>query len=189
MIIIVDNSVHIDNVKGIVKALETLGLSSQYKVIKDRAQLCKINHSNVKGVILSGSEMMVNDVDMHKYADKFMLNMCVLTQFENTPTLAICFGCQLVNYVYGGSMRKLERKIDSVLPVKLYNNDKVSAKFNCKYVIEKIGTDMDTLGTVYYKGKEITCFMKHRRRPLFCTLFHPENERDTLQFLERLYRH
>lgn len=183
MIIVIDNSLKVDNVKKILGALNKIGIvDTKVKVIKNQTQLDKVDVSKVKGIVMSGSEMMVTDADMHKHADKFMLNMCVLARFNgDVPILAICFGCQLVNYVFGGSVRKLEQKIDKVLPIKVSaQNFKGLAKFNCKYVIDKIPNMFKGVGTTVHNGKEIVCLLEHTKRPIVGTLFHPEACDDTL---------
>ena len=182
MIIIIDNSVRIDNVRGISDALRTLGVSD-FKVVKTHSQLCRVR--NVSGVILSGSEMMVTDADMETYSDKFMLNMTALVRFD-VPVLAICFGCQLINRIFGGRLRKLDARLDRNVTIGL-DGRRASVKFNCGYLIESLGPGMESLATVKYKKEHHPCFVRHRERPVYGTLFHPESNPETHKIVGTFY--
>lgn len=182
MIIVIDNSVRIDNTKNIIATMRGLGISD-FKVVKTHSQMCKVR--GVSGVILSGSEMMVTDADMKTYNDRFMLNMTALVRFD-VPVLAICFGCQLINHVFGGRLRKLDTRLERNAPISL-DGHRAPVKFNCGYIIESVGAEMETLATVKYKREDFPCFIRHRERPVYGTLFHPESSPETHRIIKTFY--
>jgi GMP synthase-like glutamine amidotransferase len=182
MIIVIDNSLRIDNAIHIATTLRALGISD-FKVVKTHSQLCKVRGAT--GVILSGSEMMVTDADMKTYSDKFMLNMTALTRFD-VPVLAICFGCQLINHVFGGRLRKLDTRLERNAPIML-DGHRASVKFNCGYLIQSLGPDMESLATMKHKKEDFPCFIRHRERPVYGTLFHPESSPETHKMIKTFY--
>ena len=177
MMLIVDNSFgdKIAFVDHLLRYMRKRGV--QYRVVKTLAGLARLGEVAVEvavtGVILTGSPRMVNAHDMGAYPELFLLNIRALTDY-NVPVLGICFGCQLINEFYGGSIKRLRslfcedadlRSGSLTLPV----------GFCINYVIDNVAPDFEVVGTSTIRGHRSTpTFIKHRSKPVLGCLFHPE---------------
>ncbi len=95
------------------------------------------------------------------------------------PVFGICFGFQLISFVYGEITKKLPCKISGVNEIDVFGFDKLGIEYNKKklkvfeshlWTIKNPPKDFDVYGTSQY-GIEI---IKHKTKPIFATQFHPE---------------
>ncbi|MCD4796128.1 MAG: gamma-glutamyl-gamma-aminobutyrate hydrolase family protein [Candidatus Cloacimonetes bacterium] len=95
------------------------------------------------------------------------------------PVFGMCFGFQLISFVYGEITEKLQSKISGVNEIDVFGFDKLGINYNKKklkvfeshlWAIKKPPKDFDVYGTSQY-GIEI---IKHSTKPIFATQFHPE---------------
>jgi anthranilate/para-aminobenzoate synthase component II len=145
------------------------------------ADLGKINPTIVTGIILTGSPLMVTAADINKHKDQFILNLLVLRTYPNVPTLAICFGAQLVNQLYGGRLQRLRTPFCA--DARLHQSD-VPARFCLSYVIAEPADLFTVVDTATIRGRRVPCLLQHRRKPLTVCLFHPESKIATHYLLE-----
>lgn len=125
--------------------------------------------------------MMVTQSDIAMYPEKYLLNMIALFKYD-APVLGICFGCQLVYHALGGRLRKLETKLNREMRVTMAKEHTMihNARFNCNYIMEKpCPKNMDVLASFTLQGCKHPCFVKHRERPIYGILFHPESGKTT----------
>ena len=140
-----------------------------YVAVDSLAALGRVDRTKVRGVVLTGSPLMVNAADMGAYPDQFLLNIRALEDF-GVPVLGICFGCQLINQLYGGSMERLgslfckDALLDGVLP----------ARYCLNYVISKAPPSFDVIASANIRGRTVPSFIKHKTLPILGCLFHPE---------------
>lgn len=173
MILVVDNSFgdKIAYVDHLLRYLRKRGI--QYSIVKSLAGLARVNASTVTGVILTGSPLMVNTHDMGKHPDQFILNIRVLTDYA-VPVLGICFGCQLINVLYGGSLKRLRTLFCEDADLQSTNTS-IPVGFCINYVLDKVAPAFEIIGTSTIRGHRSTpTFIKHREKPVLGCLFHPE---------------
>ncbi len=145
-----------------------------YIAVDSLAGLGRVDRTRVTGVILTGSPLMVNATDMDLHTDQFLLNIRALEDF-GVPVLGICFGCQLINQLYGGSLKRLgslfceDAMLDGILPV----------RFCLNYVITKVSPSFDVIASATIRGCSVPSFIKHKTKPIFGCLFHPEYHEST----------
>jgi GMP synthase (glutamine-hydrolysing) len=153
-------------------------------VVDSLAALGRVDRSTIRGVVLTGSPLMINSADMGAHPDQFLLNIRAMEDF-GVPILGICFGCQLINQLYGGSMERLgslfckDAMLDGVMP----------ARFCLNYVITKAPPSFDVVAKASIRGRTVPSFIKHKTKPIFGCLFHPEYHEETrAAILDRFMR-
>jgi GMP synthase-like glutamine amidotransferase len=150
-------------------------------VVDSLAGLGHVDRAKIKGVILTGSPLMVNSADMGTHPDHFLLNIRALEDFD-VPVMGICFGCQLINQLYGGSMVRLGSLFckDTLL------ENRIPVRFCLNYVIDKIPPSFELVANAVIRGRTVPAFIKHKTKPIFGCLFHPEyHERTRAAILDR----
>ena len=133
------------------------------------------------GIILTGSPLMVTATDIARYTDQFILNLLVLRTYPTTPTLAICFGAQLVNQLYGGSLHKLRSRFCADTQLAQRN---IPAHFCLSYVIAEPSRLFTVTDSATIQGRRVPCLLHHRTKPLTLCLFHPESNAATHYLLK-----
>ena len=175
MILVVDNSFgnKIAFVRHLLRYLQKRDV--QYRTVKSLAGLARIDAASVTGVILSGSPLMVNAHDMGKHPEQFILNIRALEDC-NVPVIGICFGCQLINHYYGGSLKRLLSPFCEDADLRSTNTSfTLPVGFCINYVLDKVAPDFDVVGTTTVRSHRSTpAFTKHRVKPILGCLFHPE---------------
>ncbi len=77
-----------------------------YSIISNIDNMCVINYSKVKGIIISGSSLSLTKLDQHTI--NFLRKAIYPLILTNVPVLGICFGYQLLNYIFGGNINKMK---------------------------------------------------------------------------------
>jgi GMP synthase (glutamine-hydrolysing) len=141
-----------------------------YMSVASLAGLGRVDRTRVQGVVLTGSPLMVNAADMGAHPDQFLLNIRVMEDF-GVPVLGICFGCQLINQLYGGELTRLPSLFckDAAL-----TGIDMTVRYCLNYVITKAPASFDVLASSNIRGHVVPSFIKHKMRPIFGCLFHPE---------------
>jgi anthranilate/para-aminobenzoate synthase component II len=146
---------------------------------------------------MTGSPIMLPEV--MKKGDgqiaSYLTNVECLKRLDKTiPVMGICFGCQLMNILNGGTLENVGG--DTVLcqqfPIKPTSTktrkgitaSPCKAKFCCKYMPHKVSSDFKTIMTVDLNGKTYPCMIKHKKFPLWGCMFHPEALKRTHIFLD-----
>jgi GMP synthase-like glutamine amidotransferase len=170
MIVIIDNTV--DEAKAMYLPLLKRYLSSQgypYVVCKSLASLKRIDMKKVTGAILSGSPLMVKTKDFANNIDQFILNVYTILMLHDVPIMGICYGCQLINKIYGGTLQKLKKPFCDNTTVR-----GIPTRFCCSYILKEIPASFVPLAEATIEGITFPCMIKHKHRPLYGCLFHPE---------------
>lgn len=131
----------------------------------------------IKAIIMTGSPLMLSSSSPTEYAT----NTYCLKHFPMVPTLGICFGCQLINTYFGGTLRDLgtlycDRGTTPSAPLR--------PKFCCRYVPDVVPSPFKVEIECMVLGKKTPCIIKHKRRPLTGIMFHPEALKSTHYILE-----
>ena len=140
--------------------------------------------------ILSGGNLSIEGTPAFKEEKK-------LIKQAPKPIFGICFGFQIIAYVYGEFTSELPQKVLGVKKIDIFRFEKLGIKYNKKklkvfeshlWAIKNPPKDFDVYGTSQY-GIEI---IKHKTKPIFATQFHPEvreNNRGNIffqYFLEKM---
>ena len=132
------------------------------------------NYNNVKGIILSGGPSTVTKKSYPKIPKKI---------FEkNIPVLGICYGLQLIAKVFGGKIKKSQKKREfgeailfeksnSVLLKNFFTNKKTSVWMSHQDAVFKIPKDFENLA--YTTNSKYTA-IQNKNKNIYGIQFHPE---------------
>lgn len=154
-----------------------------YRVVTKTADLRRVRAADVEGVIISGSPLMVTTEDVIPNLEQFLLNIMVVLRF-GVPVIGICFGCQLINSLFGGRLRKLRAPFCQDARVYMHGDRQVQGRFCLSYVVNDVAPEFDTLGSAMVRRRLVPCYIKHRERPIYGCLFHPEFHSETQYVLD-----
>lgn len=134
-----------------------------FVVVRVQDDLQWIDAQSVTGVILSGSPMrLTKSIRLERLS---VALRCIAT--FNVPTLGICFGCQLINTMLGGTLIPFGRLICEPCVV-----DKKEVQFCCNDVIGKVGLGTVVKASTTVDDKVFPCHIENGR--FMGYLFHPE---------------
>ena len=134
----------------------------------------KISNKNLKGIILSGGPLNVNESNKFKF-NKKILNL-------NIPVLGICFGHQIISKELGGKVKKSKFREFGLAKVKKINNSKLIKNFFVKKntnnvwmshadQVSKIPNGFKIIASS--KNSKFTIVENYKKK-LFGVQFHPE---------------
>lgn len=178
MIIIINNSGKLKDAYSTPKLILFMNKNKiPYLVVSEIAELNKLlvyDRSNIKGIILSGSNL--------KYTDKLCtckINMNLLCLLEfNVPILGICFGFQTIGISFGGKIKSLNQLRDKRSLIKfqehfLFKNINTNHKFR-SYHRDYIAEIPITFRPIAYGENNIIEAIEHYYKPIYGVQFHPE---------------
>lgn len=123
-----------------------------------------------RGIVISGSPGSVNDPDVLKY-DPAIFEL-------GLPVLGICYGVQLINKHFGGTVTKMETREDGQFSISVDTTCDIFAGLEADQqvllthgdTVEKVA---DVLEVVAWSGNKVAA-VAHRMLPIFGVQFHPE---------------
>jgi ABC transporter with metal-binding/Fe-S-binding domain ATP-binding protein len=156
-------------IKPIADIVKNVGKTSRI-IHYTEANIEMLKHAD--RIILAGTSL--KNMEYVNYADK----LAFLKEL-NTPILGICAGMQLISLIYGASLEygqeiglrdgefyKFLGLIGTNTIYTLHNNIVVSNESFLK--------EFDVLGHTTIGGEEVVQAIKHKHKPIYATLFHPE---------------
>jgi len=188
MILIVNNYIKkgdptLSNVDKFIKIFETNNI--EYKVVEDIDHM--IDKSKIKGIILSGSPMKLSrKINFEEYVH----NLHYIFEY-NVPILGICFGCQLLHMLYGGSLKDTGDKYfckPSTVELsshKLFKGIEPIKNLHFCFsdlILPITSKNVKELAWFKFKGKSNPCAFEYRSN-VFGFLFHPESLEDSNKIL------
>lgn len=196
MILLINNSTDGNRLSFIVQVRHTLRNLSIPFIETKRVDydLLKKMKNKIKGIILSGSPMMLqkDTISKYNYNIFYMLNL-------NVPVLGICFGSQLLTIINGGTLKPMQRFICDPLPTKieknsflfnnvtLYNNDEMYLKFCFSGLpVKPRRKSAEVLASIMIDGKRHPIAFQYSEK-IFCILGHPEIEAGTHVIYKNFY--
>lgn len=194
MIVVIDNTRKQKIKMFLPKLLQYLDDNYvKYVVIKGDVDgmkaLKRLNTKSIKGVILSGSPLMPSE---DTNIDGYVCNLYCIKNFTKIPIIGICFGCEIINLFFGGTLHNMGnlmcKKANVRSMIKDFD-DIVEAKFCAQYVPNCVPPKVfDILMHVQIDNKAYPCMIRHRKRSIIGVMFHPEALRRTHKVLDTFLR-
>ena len=193
MLLIIDNTAdqpHATYLPQLLACIRHAGHT--YRLVRTIEDMHQVPVAHIEGVILSGSPVVVENAEFISHTSLFMTNVHAMMRHHcrQIPILGICFGCQLLTVVWGGTLGRFRRTICRPVQVefkmaswlgKRVPTD-VSAKtqqFCCRYYPKQVPPSFRALATASMEGHTVPCMMRHQSLPIYGCLFHPEHQEDT----------
>ena len=154
-------------------------------------------HRQITGVVISGSSMKLSrDLDISQYVHILRY----LQAFSHLPVLGICFGAQLLVYLYGGTVIDQGKYICEKLPVRILPRNSLFVNDTMTDSIQPMFCFSDL--PVIHGCKRIIpiAWMRHdsetekpvafefEKGQVYGCLFHPEWCEETFFILSNLFR-
>ena len=181
MIIIVNNSkldeFNIECTNKIIKIISDL-IGNENVIVNIDNEMNEFifrNKNQIKGVILSGSELRINN----KIKTDIIFDNITPFLIKDIPVLGICFGHQLLCKLYQGKVNSLKKKNKGEKYVKLTKDpifDKIPNNslmyFDHYDYVSEIPQNFKIIGTTIYNR---IAAIKHQSKLIYGIQFHPEN--------------
>lgn len=148
-----------------------------FTTVRTLDELRMIPQDSIHGIILSGSNQNIQDVS----ADKYLMNVYAITL--GCPLLGICFGAQFIHVYHGGQLVDQKKTTCYDMEVRAKEGGQVfKAKFCNRYTFDSYNLcHFDVLAEYNTPRGSTTyaCMFKHKKKPLWGVLFHPEDHPHT----------
>jgi len=174
MLILVD--LCLNKEKYCFKHLENVikGLGIPFQVVKSPNDV----YNKPTAIILSGSPMRLTRPSTPKEIKLIKLATNIHLQNPGVPILGICFGFQLLNVLYGGSVKPFGRLVCERLV------DGLEYCFND--IVDRHAPGFRVQKQVVVDGRAVSCYMTDKKRNITAFLFHSEaTDNDERGFVKR----
>jgi N5-(cytidine 5'-diphosphoramidyl)-L-glutamine hydrolase len=138
--------------------------------IKTLSIYLKSKEIKINGIILSGGNNIEKKSSRYK-VEKKLVN---ISKKNNIPVLGICHGLQFLNYIEGGSLKKIKNHVG--IEHKIYSKKKFPKKVNSyhNFGIDKLGKNFKIVA--YSDDHQIEA-IEHKKYPWLGLMWHPERDK------------
>ncbi len=163
ILIIDNNTIHLQELEKLLSEYQT-------KTIKPK-EIKNTDTNNYDLIILSGSSKSSVIDSLDEYKDEVNL-----IQNSHLPIIGICFGHELIAYIYGSKLQRRDTKVHGIMKITPSDSDIFKELKNIEvyeghqWVVKEISPKFESLATSKY-GYEI---IKYKNRPVYGLQFHPE---------------
>jgi len=196
MLLILDNSTKKDDslsfTKKIIKTIKNYKIPN--KVVNKIQNIDDIE-KKIKGIIITGSSLKLSKKE---HFEKFSFIIYYLNKLH-VPVYGICFGCQFLNVIYGGTLKDNKKFIcedidfsdyDAKCPLLKNTTTTTPTKFHYCFsdiVIPNKKTDVRVIASILYNNKKIDCGFEFEKNRVYGSMFHPEYYENTQIVLKNFY--
>ncbi|TFF88435.1 MAG: hypothetical protein EU550_01310 [Promethearchaeota archaeon] len=151
------------------------------------SNLIELPIDSAVGFILTGSSYNISTFYHNKdLEEKFLPEIELIQNLDNTPILGICYGHQIVAYSFRGQVHRFRSYFSNqgIIKIKIDRTDELISNSKIKvnvhhndYTISDdlyLLRDFDINSTKKIQGINTIQYMKHKNRPLYSIQFHPE---------------
>ena len=174
MILVVDNlSGKMSDLRQMLNTLEV-----DYEVKRYDSKVCL---DDFNGVILSGRRLSSPDTN------RFNSRIIRYAESRDIPLLGICYGGEVLATTFGGSLIRLDKRIDQFVNIRVnlgnsLTQDRRSLDVCCRRRLQ-ISHLPDKLIPLSSSKLSVYEIVKHRHKDMFGLQFHPESSNDDGRFL------
>jgi len=193
MLLILDNSTKKDDTlsftKKIIKTIKNYKIPN--KVVNKIQNIDDIE-KKIKGIIITGSSLKLSKKE---HFEKFSFIIYYLNKLH-VPVYGICFGCQFLNVIYGGTLKDNKKFICEDIDFSDYDakcpllKNTTPTKFHYCFsdiVIPNKKTDVRVIASILYNNKKIDCGFEFEKNRVYGSMFHPEYYENTQIVLKNFY--
>ena len=183
MLLILDNSISTNDelsyIKLIIKLLKKYKI--EYKKVNKIQNIDSIINK-IKGIIITGSSLKLSKISQKGNFNLYSFNLYYINKL-NVPVYGICFGCQLLNIIYGGKLKDNKKYLCNDHEFNKYNkNHKLlkgieTTKFKYCFsdiVIPNKKLPVHVFSSIIIDGKIIETGFEFEKNKVFGSLFHSE---------------
>lgn len=193
MLLILDNGVSKDDkvsyTTHIIRYLKKSNIS--FIVVNKIKNIDSFKHK-IKGIIMTGSSLKLSK---NIHFDKYSFNVYYISKFD-VPVYGLCFGCQLLNLIYGGKLKDNKKYICEDITFHRYDSNHLLFKnittdnyWYCfsDIVIPNPKLDINVFASIKINNKVLPCGFEFEKNKIFGSMFHPEYYDDTPIIISNFY--
>lgn len=181
MLLILDNRVNAnDNLAFTKELMKTLELYNIPYLLVNSVQ--EIDKRKIKGIIITGSSLKLCQLEKNSEFSDYGFNLYYLS-ILNVPVFGVCFGCQLLNILYGGKL--IDNKKFICDDIEFYEFKNINHFFDhintrlfhycfSDLVVPSKKLDIGVFASIKVKNKILDCGFIFEKGRIFGSLFHPE---------------
>ena len=197
MLLILDNGISKDDklsyTKNLIASLNNLKIDY---IIVNKIQDIDHVKNKIKGIIITGSSMKLSKLSKKGSFEKYSFNIYYMNKFD-VPVYGLCFGCQLLNIIYGGKLKDNIKYVCKDIDFQDYDNKCPLLKnikiINFGYCFSDIVIPNKNLNIhvfasiIINNNKKIGCGFEFEKNKIYGSLFHQELYNHTQVLFKNFY--